>query len=84
MVKILTAVISMLFASCNNPWTGKDKEEFYGGCVKGALKDMTEDKAKSYCNCMLEKVQKRYPNVSALKYIRADTALYSIANECRK
>jgi hypothetical protein len=52
--------------------------------MNGALKDMGEAKAKAYCSCMLEKLQKRYPDASDLKYARTDTAVYSMGRECMK
>ena len=80
---VLLVAMTTLF-SCKHPWTREDKDSFLGGCVNGALKDMGETKAKSYCNCMLEKLQKRYPNASDLKYAKTDTVLYSMGRECMK
>jgi hypothetical protein len=74
----------MVLFSCQHAWTPKDKETFMGGCVNGALKDMGEAKAKAYCSCMLEKLQKRYSSASDLKYAKTDTAVYSMGRECLK
>ena len=79
----LWVILGFLF-SCNRPWTDSDKKNFMGGCMSGALKDMKPEKAQAYCSCMLEKVQKRYPNAADAKYLKSDTALYSIGRECMK
>jgi trans-aconitate methyltransferase len=52
--------------------------------MKGALKDMDEEKARAYCSCMLQKVQKKYPNAADAKYLKNDTAIYSMGRECMK
>lgn len=45
---------------------------------------MGEAKAKSYCSCMLQKLQKRYPNAADMKYVKNDTAVHAMAIECMK
>ena len=50
--------------------------------MSGALKDMGETKARDYCNCMLEKVQKKYPDAADARYLKNDTAVYSMGREC--
>ena len=77
-------IVLIVLSSCKQGWTQKDQQEFMGGCINGALKEMGETKAKSYCGCMLQKIQERYPNAGDVKYLKSDTALYSIANGCRK
>lgn len=74
----------IFFSSCQHSWTQKDKDEFINSCTNSAAKSMTETKARSYCSCMLQKVQKRYPNPGDTKYIKQDKALYSMANDCLK
>jgi hypothetical protein len=82
--KILFALSLFLMLSCSRTWTEKDRQTFLGGCLQGAKKDMDSAKAKGYCSCMLEKLQKRYPDPSDMKYVKSDTAVYSIANDCLK
>jgi hypothetical protein len=74
----------MIVSSCKQGWTQKDKQEFLGGCINGALKDMGAARAKSYCDCMLQKIQGRYPNAGDVKYIKNDTAIFSMAKACRQ
>ena len=80
----LLVILAFAFSSCKHAWTQKDKEDFVGGCVNGALKEMGEAKARSYCSCMLQKLQKRYPNAADMKYVKNDTAVHSMAKECMK
>ena len=46
----------------NSQWTSVDRSGFVTECVNAAKGNMTEQKAKSYCECMLFKVEKKYPN----------------------
>jgi hypothetical protein len=44
-------------------WTTADREAFLSNCISSAQKDgIGEEKSKSYCECMLYKVEVRYPN----------------------
>ena len=46
-------------------WSGKDRSDFITECVKSAKAGgITEDKAKSYCGCMLFKIEKKFPNAA--------------------
>lgn len=81
---IFLGVVLGSLMSCNRPWTDSDKQNFMGGCMNGALKDMDPEKAKAYCSCMLEKVQQRYPNAADAKYLKNDTAIYSMGKACMK
>ncbi|HJW17116.1 MAG TPA: hypothetical protein VJ499_08345 [Flavisolibacter sp.] len=81
---IIIIVASVLFYSCSEGWTKADEQQFTGGCLKGAFKDMDSTKARSYCDCMLQQLKKRYPNASDLKYVKTDTAIYSLGKQCRQ
>jgi hypothetical protein len=63
-------------------WTEKDRKEFLGGCLKGAAKDMGQEKAADYCRCMWEKIQQRYPTPVSPSFIQNDTALQRLGREC--
>lgn len=43
-------------------WTDAEEAAFIKECEPKAAKSMGEEKARSYCACMLEKVEKAYPN----------------------
>jgi hypothetical protein len=72
------------FCSCRRAWTDRDKAEFVSGCINGALREMGETKAKTYCNCMLDKVVRKYPNARDAAYIRYDSAIARMGKDCLK
>ena len=76
---LLTAV------ACKRKWSDDDKVQFVSGCIGGgALRDLGETKAKAYCNCMLQKAMARYPNANDARYMRQDTAMARLAQDCLK
>ncbi len=42
-------------------WSSKDREDFLSNCITTASKGLTEEKARFYCECMLFKIEKKYP-----------------------
>lgn len=84
-LNFFVVVIFLLLFSCERKWTDKDRSEFISGCMHGgAVSDMGEERAKSYCKCMLEKIVVKYPNRQDANYIRYDTTLAMLAAECSK
>lgn len=45
----------------NSGWGTSDRKEFMRECITSAKKSLEESKAKSYCECMLFKVEQVYP-----------------------
>jgi hypothetical protein len=46
-----------------NQWYEEDKKEFLKDCEKPSNHpDITKEKVKIYCECMMEKIMKKYPN----------------------
>ena len=43
-------------------WTKEDRSNFLSECTGAAKEGMTAEKAKNYCECMLFKLEKKYPN----------------------
>lgn len=43
-------------------WSYKDRSDFLSECIKSAKDGIGEGKAKNYCECMLFKIEKKYPN----------------------
>ncbi len=78
---ILTVCMAM---ACKQGWTDKNKQEFLGGCISGAEKNMDAAKAKPYCICMLQKLQTRYSSPVSLQFLKNDTALYNMGKACLK
>ncbi len=53
-------------------WSAKDREEFVSSCVNSAKASLGETKAKSYCECMMFKIEKLYPNATDAAKITAE------------
>jgi len=45
-------------------WSAKDRSDFLSECINSAKDKIGEEKAKNYCECMLYKVEIRYPNAA--------------------
>jgi hypothetical protein len=68
---LLIAVCLCCFISCKNTWDDDDKHTFYQSCMDAAKGDgHPENKAKPYCDCLMNKMMEKYPNESdALDHI---------------
>ncbi len=45
-------------------WTGMDRNDFLKECINSAKAGLGEEKAKNYCECMLYKVEVKFPKSS--------------------
>lgn len=43
-------------------WGTKDRDTFLSECIVAAMEGLDAEKAKNYCECMLFKVELKYPN----------------------
>ena len=43
-------------------WGSKDRNDFVSSCVESAKAGVGAEKAKTYCECMLFKIEQQYPN----------------------
>ncbi len=68
-ITFLAAII--LLSSCKSSWDSESKDLFVQGCLEDAKEQgMPDDKAKSMCDCRLEKVMNKYPKMAeALEHI---------------
>ncbi|HEX6334666.1 MAG TPA: hypothetical protein VFZ78_10600 [Flavisolibacter sp.] len=80
---ILILPVIVLCWSCGRTWTQQDRDEFLQSCITNAIKDTGPEKAKAYCQCMLAKIEKRYPNVKDVAYLRSDTTVNAMVRACR-
>ena len=48
-------------------WSGKDRTEFLTDCINAAKEGLGEEKAKNYCECMLYKVEVKFPDSSVVE-----------------
>ena len=54
-----------LTSSCKTVWDEDDKQVFIRACLDDANKwSGSEAKSKTYCDCVMEKIQKKYPRES--------------------
>jgi hypothetical protein len=64
-----------------NGWPEAEKKAFIENCEKNG--SAMGDKAKSYCACMLEKVEAKYPNASKAGELDMNTMM-DMAKDCLK
>ena len=64
-------------------WAQKDRDAFNTKCVEGATAGMGADKAKSYCSCMLGKIEVKYPAASDAGNLDMNT-MTEWAKDCLK
>lgn len=55
-----------------NGWKQKDRADFISECVKAASAGMSLDSAKSYCHCMQDIMEEKYPDVNEAGAITAE------------
>ena len=77
-------IVLVIFSSCKT-WNEDDKNVYITACMNNARHWAgTEEKARTYCNCVLDKMIEKYPDENdALDHIddlTRDTAL----TNCRK
>jgi hypothetical protein len=81
-LSFLTMLLAILSCNQNKGWTVQDEQQFLGGCVINAQKDMNVEKARSYCTCMLQKIKARYVNAAETRYMKQDSVVYRFGREC--
>lgn len=71
-MRIALCIVALVaFSSCKSTWDSESRDLFVQGCLNDAKeRGMADDKAKSMCDCRLEKVMKKYPKMEdALEHI---------------
>ncbi|MBD3637586.1 MAG: hypothetical protein HUJ25_09550 [Crocinitomicaceae bacterium] len=63
-------------------WTKKQIKEFIANCEEKSSKLMSDEKAKKYCDCAVDKVATKYPKFEDFKKIGLIEAL-KIAKDCK-
>lgn len=65
---ILISFLSLLAIACQNKkaikWPQEEIKAFKESCIENAKGGIGEEKAVKYCDCMLEKVMKKYPDIN--------------------
>ncbi len=76
MKKLLPIILASFFfmgrAVAQSAWKSADRGPFIEECVKAAGEGMSQDSAKYYCYCMLEKVEAAYPDPIEAGKLTAD------------
>src|SRR6478672_7378422 len=83
-VLVLTSfVISCKNSKTTSHWSKADVDAFTTNCVNGASANMGADKAKSYCDCMLGKIESKYPKADDAGKMEMN-AMTEMAKDCIK
>lgn len=92
----LTIIASVfLFANCGgessstgeetkevkDSWPQSEKDAFLENCISSAVVSFSEEDAKKYCDCAMEKIIAQYPTTDEAKGITADVMM-KLAGEC--
>ena len=77
MKSLLTILaISLVITSCKTGWSDAQRTQFVKECADAAAAGMGQDKANSYCSCMVQKLEAKYPNYSdATRALNAPNAM---------
>lgn len=83
MYKILPIVLLFTVCSCNK-WSEEDKDAWKQACTENAAQwAATPEGAKTYCDCVLEKLEKKYPDVNDALAHTAELATDTAMLHCR-
>ena len=62
-------------------WSTSDQREFMDNCTPGASKTLGTSAATDYCDCMLRKLMKEYPNSKDVGGV-SSAHMSALANDC--
>jgi len=80
---LLLLPFTFVFAACEPGWDSEYKDMFHKACVDEATWASSDAQRKAYCDCVLEKTMKKYPEVAdALEHMN-DIAADSNIQQCR-
>jgi len=72
--------------SSSDGWSRKDQLDFVNSCVNKVVEGgMEELDAQSYCDCMQDKLEKKYPNSGDPELLTLDMdspAMKTMVNDC--
>ena len=84
---IILALASLGFGckgkKATSSWSKEERDSFSTNCVGGATATMGADKAKSYCDCMLGKIESKYPKAADAGSLDVNT-MTEMAKDCLK
>lgn len=65
----------------NQSWSVADQNEFMDNCTPGASKSLGASQGSSYCDCMLRKLMREYPNSKDVGNVSKEH-MSQLASEC--
>ncbi len=83
LVLLTIASISTFACTQSQGWSEKDKKDFLKGCVSSNQGRLSQKLAQDACGCMLNKVEKKHPNVDEAQKLRREE-IRDIAFACWK
>lgn len=86
MKKLLSSVCIIIFLSaCDGGWDGENRDMFRQSCMEEAKGWAgSEEKAKPYCDCVLEKIMKKYPRLNDALENLDSIAVDPTLKDCRQ
>lgn len=87
---LLPISIAFVLVSCNNKagsgWSKGEKDVFMNTCVPKTQTQagLTEEKSKSYCSCMLTKLEGKYANADEANKKSTSAEMTEFATSCLK
>ncbi len=64
-------------------WSQKEKDSMMKRCVATVSRQWNEGKATTYCSCMFQKMEAKYPDKDSLKLLKM-SEMMKMAKECIK
>ena len=64
-------------------WADTTRTGFINNCITESKGKMNEDQAREYCNCMLGKIEAKYPDASTASSLTMQE-MQSMAQDCVK
>lgn len=62
-------------------WSKADRQNFVSTCAEKASSKMGQEKAEEYCTCMMNKIEKRYPNSADVQQL-TESDITKLAMTC--
>jgi hypothetical protein len=85
-MKKILALSTILFtlSSCKDYWPQEDKDAYHKTCMDDAkMWTSSEAEAKTYCDCVLDKITTKYKTVEELMEHMHEVATYPDIQQCK-
>ena len=66
----------------NYGWARNEEDQFMNNCESTARKNVTPERAKEYCDCMLKKIKKIYNSPDEANRKMTQAEMQPLADEC--